>query len=100
MKTLNDIEIIIINGKINYNYKGLLYTKAQFEEKFLNIDNNRESPEYARVAVTAWEKGERSGFYTNLIQTISKADLTNKARSAAVFPAIVEAYDEYMKGRL
>lgn len=36
----------------------------------------------------------------NNIQAISRADSQNKNRLATAFPAIVEAYDEYMEGRL
>lgn len=31
LKTLNNVEIIMINNKIYYNYNGTLYTKEQFE---------------------------------------------------------------------
>lgn len=34
MKTLNNIEIIIIDKKIYYNYSGTLYTKEQFEDTY------------------------------------------------------------------
>lgn len=36
MKTLNDVQIIITeDNEISYNYKGILFTKEQFEEQFL-----------------------------------------------------------------
>lgn len=36
IKTLNDVEIIISeDNEVSYNYKGVLYTKEQFEERFL-----------------------------------------------------------------
>ena len=36
MKTLTDVQIIITEKDgIQYNYKGVLYTEAQFKEKFL-----------------------------------------------------------------
>ena len=34
MKVLNNIEIIIIDKKIYYNYNGTLYTKEQFEDTY------------------------------------------------------------------
>ena len=34
MKVLNNIEIIIIDKKIYYNYSGTLYTKEQFEDTY------------------------------------------------------------------
>lgn len=35
MKTLNDVQIIITgDNEVSYNYKGVLFTKEQFEEKF------------------------------------------------------------------
>lgn len=36
MKTLNDVQIIITeDNEVSYNYKGILFTKEQFEEQFL-----------------------------------------------------------------
>lgn len=36
MKTLNDIQIIISeDNEVSYNYKGILFTKEQFEVQFL-----------------------------------------------------------------
>lgn len=36
IKTLCDVEIIISeDNEVSYNYKGVLYTKEQFEERFL-----------------------------------------------------------------
>lgn len=36
MKTLNDVQIIISeDNEVSYNYKGILFTKEQFEEQFL-----------------------------------------------------------------
>ena len=35
MKTLYPIQIIVIDGKIYYNYNGTLYTKEQFEGTYL-----------------------------------------------------------------
>ena len=35
MKTLTDVQIIITeDNEVSYNYKGILFTKEQFEEKF------------------------------------------------------------------
>ena len=34
MKVLNNIEIIIIDSKVYYNYNGTLYTKEQFEDTY------------------------------------------------------------------
>ena len=34
MKVLNNVEIIIIDKKIYYNYNGTLYTREQFEETY------------------------------------------------------------------
>lgn len=34
MKVLNNVEIIIIDKKIYYNYNGILYTKEQFEDTY------------------------------------------------------------------
>lgn len=40
MKTLTDVEIIISeDNKVSYNYKGILWTKEQFEEQFLPKSN-------------------------------------------------------------
>lgn len=40
MKTLTDIQIIIAeDNKVSYNYKGILWTKEQFEEQFLLKSN-------------------------------------------------------------
>jgi hypothetical protein len=37
MKTLNDVQIIISeDNEVSYNYKGILFTKEQFEEQFLS----------------------------------------------------------------
>lgn len=99
MKALNNIQIIIDERGVFYNYGGVLYTEEQFKEKILN-ERTGESLEFARIGVRAWQGGETSGFYPALIQAISRADLQNKNRLATAFPAIVEAYDEYMKGRL
>lgn len=36
MKTLNDVQVIISeDNEVSYNYKGILFTKEQFEEQFL-----------------------------------------------------------------
>lgn len=35
MRTLNDVQIIITEDGVSYNYKGILFTKEQFEEQFL-----------------------------------------------------------------
>lgn len=36
MRTLNDVQIIIsVDDGVSYNYKGILFTKEQFEEQFL-----------------------------------------------------------------
>jgi hypothetical protein len=36
MKILNDVQIIISeDNEVSYNYKGILFTKEQFEEQFL-----------------------------------------------------------------
>jgi len=34
LKTLNNVEIIIIEDKVYYNYNGTLYTKEQFEDTY------------------------------------------------------------------
>ena len=99
MRAYADVEVIVSDDGINYNYKGFLYTEEQFKEKILN-ERTGESLEFARIAVRAWQRGETSGFYPALVQAISRADLQNKNRLATAFPAIVEAYDEYMEGRL
>lgn len=36
MKTFYPIQIIISEDGIYYNYKGILYTKEEFEEKYLS----------------------------------------------------------------
>lgn len=55
--TLNDVEIIILDGKVNYNYKGILYTKEEFEDTFLS---QRE-----KILATTSDVGKLVCFYDN-----------------------------------
>lgn len=45
MKVLNNIEIIIIDKKIYYNYNGTLYTKEQFEDTYFSKVNTSSKPQ-------------------------------------------------------
>lgn len=45
MKVLNNIEIIIIDKKIYYNYNGMLYTKEQFEDTYFPKVNTSSEPQ-------------------------------------------------------
>lgn len=45
MKVLNNIEIIIIDSEIYYNYKGILYTKEQFEDKYFSHVDTSSKPQ-------------------------------------------------------
>lgn len=45
MKVLNNIEIIIIDKKIYYNYNGMLYTKEQFEDTYFPKVNTFSEPQ-------------------------------------------------------
>ena len=45
MKVLNNIEIIIIDKKIYYNYNGTLYTKEQFEDTYFPKVNTSSKPQ-------------------------------------------------------
>lgn len=97
--TYTDVEVIVSDNGIAYNYKGCLYTEKEFKEKILS-ERTIESLKFAQIAVQAWQRGETSGFYQALIRAVSRADDKNKRRIARVFPTIVEAYDQCMDGRL
>ena len=45
MKVLNNIEIIIIDKKIYYNYNGILYTKEQFEDTYFPKADTSSTPQ-------------------------------------------------------
>lgn len=45
LKTLNNVEIIIIENEIYYNYNGTLYTREQFEDTYfpkIDMSSNKE----------------------------------------------------------
>jgi hypothetical protein len=64
MKVLNNIEIIMIDSEVYYNYNGILYTKEQFEDTYFphvdtsskpqkELDNLFDDDGYIRVKLQA-----------------------------------------------
>ena len=76
LKTFTNIEIVILDGKVNYNYKGILYTKKEFEDTFLNekIPNNLATASDVGKLVCFYDnpKGER--YFGILHEVISTED--------------------------
>ena len=64
LKTFNNIEIVILDGKVNYNYKGILYTKEEFEHNFLNLNPKKKIPD--DDLATASDVGKLVCFYDNV----------------------------------
>ena len=89
MKTFTDVEIIVDDGEINYNYRGVLYTKEQFEEKFLHSPEKKINGYILKTN----SKSEGVCYYMNIIC------ITGDKECAEVFPTreAAEATAGYFK---